>query len=101
MPRPEKADFTAGGKIAYFDRMEWPTIPEPATAAAALTSGEVDWYEQVQPDLIPQLRKNKDIHIGSANPGGFNGILRFNHMNPPFNNVAIRRAVMMAVDQPD
>jgi peptide/nickel transport system substrate-binding protein len=101
VPRPEKADFTAGGKIAYFDRMEWPTIPEPATAAAALTSGEVDWYEQVQPDLIPQLRKNKDIHIGSANPGGFNGILRFNHMNPPFNNVAIRRAVMMAVDQPD
>ena len=101
VPRPEKAEFTSGGKIAYFDRMEWPTIPEPATAAAALTSGEIDWYEQVQPDLIPQLRKNKDIHIGSANPGGFNGILRFNHMNPPFNNVAARRAVMMAVNQPD
>jgi Bacterial extracellular solute-binding proteins, family 5 Middle len=91
----------SGGKIAHFERMEWPTIPEPATAAAALTSGEIDWYEQVQPDLIPQLRRNKDIRIGSANPGGFNGILRFNHMNTPFNNVAIRRAVMMAVDQPE
>jgi peptide/nickel transport system substrate-binding protein len=101
VPRPENAEFTSGGKIAHFERMEWPTIPEPATAAAALTSGEIDWYEQVQPDLIPQLRRNKDIRIGSANPGGFNGILRFNHMNAPFNNVAIRRAVMMAVDQPD
>ena len=35
VPRPEQAEFTSGGKIAHFDRMEWPTIPEPATAAAA------------------------------------------------------------------
>jgi len=80
-------------------RRSW--IPEPATAAAALASGEVDWYEQVQSDLIPQLRRNANITIGSANPGGFNGILRFNHLQPPFNNVAIRRAVLMAVNQTD
>ncbi|MGE0224204.1 MAG: ABC transporter substrate-binding protein [Acetobacteraceae bacterium] len=101
VPRSEPADWTAGGKVAHFDRMEWPTIPEPATAAAALISGEVDWYEQVQPDLIPQLRRNADITIGSANPSGFNGILRFNHLQPPFNNVALRRAVLMAVNQQD
>ena len=101
IPRAEPAEYTSGGKIAHFERLEWPTIPEPATAAAALTAGEVDWYKQVQPDLIPQLRKNPDIKIGSANPGGFNGILRFNHLHPPFNNVAIRRAVMMVVNQPD
>jgi len=100
-PRSEPADFTSGGKVAHFERMEWPTIPEPSTAAAALISGEVDWYEQVQPDLIPQLRKNRDLRIGSANPGGFNGILRFNHLHPPFNDVQIRRAVLMAVNQPD
>lgn len=101
VPRPEPADYTAGGKVAHFDRVEWPTIPEPATAAAALVSGEVDWYEQVQPDLVAQLRRNHDIAIGSANPGGFNGILRFNHLQPPFNNVAMRRAVMMAANQAD
>jgi peptide/nickel transport system substrate-binding protein len=101
VPRNEPADWSAGGKVAQFERVEWPTIPEPATAAAALVSGEVDWYEQVQPDLIPQLAKNRDIAIGSANPGGFNGIMRFNHLQPPFNNVAIRRAVLMAVNQAD
>ena len=101
VPRQEAAEFTSGGKIAHFERLEWPTIPEPATAAAALTSGEVDWYEQVQPDLIPQLRKNADIKIGSANPGGFNGVLRFNHLQAPFNNVAVRRAVLMMVNQAD
>ena len=101
VPRSEPAELTSGGKIAHFERLEWPTIPEPATAAAALLAGEVDWYEQVQADLIPQLKKSPDVRIGSANPGGFNGILRFNHLQAPFNNVAIRRAVMMLVNQAD
>ncbi len=101
VPRSEPADYTSGGKVAHFDRLEWPTIPEPSTAAAALTSGEVDWYEQVQPDLVAQLRKNPELRIGSANPAGFNGVLRFNHLQAPFNNAAIRRAVLMAVNQAD
>ena len=101
VPRSEPAEYTSGGKIAHFDRLEWPAIPEPATAAAALTAGEADWYEQVQPDLIPQMRKNPDIKVGSANPWGFNGILRFNHLQAPFNNVAVRRAVLMVADQAD
>ncbi len=101
VPRKETPDWSSGGKVVHFDRMEWPTIPDAATAAAALRSGEVDWYEQVQPDLIAPLKKNPDITIGSANPAGFNGILRFNHLHPPFNNVGIRRAVLMAVNQQD
>ena len=101
VPRQEPAEWTAGGKVAHMDRIEWKVIPDSATAAAALQAGEIDWYEQVQADLVPLLRKNPDIRIGSANPTGFNGILRFNHLHPPFNNVAVRRAVMMAVNQTD
>ncbi len=101
VPRQEPADWTSGGKVAYFDRVEWKIIPDSATASAALQAGEVDWYEQVQADLVPLLRRNPDIAIGSANPTGFNGVLRFNHLNPPFNDVRIRRAVLMAVNQTD
>ena len=50
---------------------------------------------------MPLLRRNPDVAIGSANPTGFNGILRFNHLHPPFNNVAVRRAVLMAINQHD
>ena len=100
-PRQEPAEWTSGGKMAHFDRIEWKIIPDAATTAAALQAGEVDWYEQVQPDLVPLLRKNPDIAIGSANPSGFNGVLRFNHLTAPFNDVRIRRAVLMAVNQPD
>ncbi len=101
VPRQEPAGWTAGGKIAHFERVEWKNIPDSATAAAALMAGEVDWYEQVQPDLLPLLRGKPAIEIGNANPSGYNGILRFNHLHPPFNNQAIRQAVMMAVDQAD
>ncbi len=101
VPRQEPAEWTSGGKVMHFDRVEWKIIPDAATAAAALQSGEVDWYEQVHADLIPVLRKHPDITIGSANPTGFNAVLRFNHLHPPFNNVAIRRAIMMAVSQED
>ena len=101
VPRQEPAEWTAGGKVAHMERIVWNVIPDSATAAAALQAGEIDWYEQVQADLVPLLRKNPDIRIGSANPTGFNGILRFNHLHAPFNNVAVRRAVMMAVNQTD
>ncbi len=101
VPRQEKAEWTSGGKLAHFDRYEWVVIPDSATASSALVTGEIDWYEQVQPDLLPPLRANPNIVIGKANPTGYNGILRFNHIQPPFNNVAIRRAILMAVDQND
>jgi peptide/nickel transport system substrate-binding protein len=101
VPRQEPADWSAGGKVTHFDRIEWRIIPDSATAAAALQSGEVDWYEQVQPDLVPLLRANADIHIGSHNPTGYNGALRFNHLHPPFDNVLARRAVLMGINQAD
>ena len=101
VPRQEPAEWTSGGKVVHFDRVEWQVIPDAATAAAALQNNEVDWYEQVHPDLVSTLRKNPNIEIGAANPTGFNAVLRFNHLHPPFNNLAIRRAVMMAVNQED
>jgi len=101
VPRQEPAEWMTGGKVAHFDRVVWRVIPDSATAAAALQNGEVDWYEQVQPDLVALLKRNPAIVIGNHNPTGYNGVLRFNHLQAPFNNVAVRRAVMMAVNQED
>jgi peptide/nickel transport system substrate-binding protein len=38
-PRGEPADFLSGGKRVAFDRVEWVTLTDPATAAAALQRG--------------------------------------------------------------
>jgi peptide/nickel transport system substrate-binding protein len=100
VPRPSgRPSFAAGPKIAYVDRVEWHTIPDAATAAAALQSGEVDWWEQPQRDLMPMLRKHKDILIEVKERGGLMGMIRFNHLVPPFDNPAIRRALLGGVNQ--
>ena len=45
VPRSEPPSFWAGGKVAHVDRIECKYMPDPATAAAALQTGEVDWLE--------------------------------------------------------
>ena len=68
---------------------------------AAANSGEVDWWQQLPNDLIPVVAKNKDVKVESVDPLGSIGILRFNHLQPPFNNVKMRQAVLAVVDQND
>ena len=98
-PRNEKSSWLAGGKKMLLDRIEWVIMPDAATAAAALQNGEVDWWENPVIDLVPLLRKNKDIMVDIADPLGNIGTFRMNHMFPPFNDVKVRKAVMMALDQ--
>ena len=101
VPRQEKASWLAGGKQMLVDRIEWVVIPDPATAAAALQNGEVDWWENPIPDLVPVLKKNRNISVDIADPLGNIGSFRMNHLYPPFNNVKARRAVLTALSQED
>jgi peptide/nickel transport system substrate-binding protein len=94
-----KVGFTAGPKIAHFDRIEWLTLDQ-FSAMAALRNGEVDWWEVPLNDQAQALGRDRDrditviSHFATAM-----GILRFNHLHPPFNNVAVRQALVGAVDQ--
>jgi len=101
VPRAGAPSRTAGGKVAHFERIEWTIIPDSATAAAALQSGEIDWWEQVNADLIPALKRNRAITVEIANTLGYIGFARFNTLHPPFDNPAIRRALLSAVNQED
>jgi len=89
--------FTSGPKIAHFDRVEWLTLDQ-FSASAALRSGEVDWWEVPLNDQAQALARDRDITVVSHFATAM-GILRFNHLHPPFNNVAVRRALLGAVDQ--
>ena len=100
-PRQEKASWLAGGKQMLVDRIEWVVIPDPATAAAALQNGEVDWWESPITDLVPSLKKNRNINVDIADPLGNIGSFRMNHLHPPFNDVKVRRAVLTALSQED
>ena len=101
VPRQEKASWLAGGKPMLVDRVEWVVMPDPATAAAALQNGEVDWWENPISDLVPVLKGNKNIAVDIGDPLGNVGSFRINHLHPPFNNVKARRALLMALSQED
>jgi peptide/nickel transport system substrate-binding protein len=89
--------FTSGPKIAHFDRVEWLTLDQ-FSAMAALRSGEIDWWEVPLNDQARALAGERDLTVVSQYATA-TGILRFNHLHPPFNNVAVRQAILGAVDQ--
>ncbi len=101
IPRKEPASWTAGGKIAKVDRVEWITMPDAQTAVNALQSGDIDFLEITPWDLLPMLEANKEIKVEVLNKLGFHAIGRMNFLYPPFDNPKIRRAAFMAMNQKD
>jgi peptide/nickel transport system substrate-binding protein len=101
VPREEKPSWLAGGKKVMLERVEWVVMPDPATAAAALQNGEVDWWESPIADLVPVLRRNRNIEVDIADPLGNVGSFRMNHLHAPFNDPRARRAILMALSQED
>jgi peptide/nickel transport system substrate-binding protein len=94
-----KPDWTAGPKIVHYDRVVWTTIPDAGTAAAALRTDEQDWQETTPHDLLPILKAEEDITTRVLDPRGYTCMMRVNHLQPPFDNPAIRRALLGAIDQ--
>jgi peptide/nickel transport system substrate-binding protein len=102
VPRPAgNTSLLAGPKVARFDRVEWQIMPDPSTAAGALRQGEVDWWDQPIYDLLPALKRDRNLTVEVLDPYGAIGVLRFNQLQPPFDNPAIRRAVLGAIKQSD
>ena len=99
VPRQEEASWLAGGKRIVADRIEWITMPDPATTAAALQNREIDWWEVPHPDLVPMLRKNRNVVLDIQDRLGNIGILAINHLLPPFNDARARRALITALSQ--
>ncbi|WP_421990130.1 ABC transporter substrate-binding protein [Roseococcus sp.] len=94
-------EWTAGPKRVNLDRVEMHVIVDSSTAAAALQRGEMDWWSWPEADLLPLLARSRDITLREADPTGLIGTLRLNHLVAPFDNPAIRRAVLRAVRQED
>jgi peptide/nickel transport system substrate-binding protein len=98
-PRSEPANGLSGGKVVKVDRVEWVTIPDQQTQVSALLNGEIDMVENVPPDLLPLLQKDKDVKVMVVNKAGRQYELRFNVLHKPFDNPRIREAVLYALDQ--
>lgn len=83
----------------HFDRLEWTGIPDGGTAAAALHTGEMDWVEVPEMDLLPSLARVPKLIVETNRVSTAIGIARFNHLYSPFDNAAVWRALLGAIDQ--
>ena len=101
VPRNEPPSWSAGGKVVNIDRFELRVIPDAATVAAALQTGEIDWWDQMQPDVVPTIRRSRGARVFVRNPLGTLFTMRFNCLHPPFNNYKVRHAVMLGINQQD
>lgn len=81
---------------AHLEKIEWRFIPDPATRAAALLSGEVHVIDNPEPQVITTAPENV-THIDAPRPGSVNRI-ELNSGQPPFDDVRVREAFMLAVD---
>jgi peptide/nickel transport system substrate-binding protein len=101
VPRQEPADYLSGGKRALVERVEWLYIPDQNTALAALNSGEIDYFEAPPLDFIASLQRNRNIRIVDIDALGTAGLIRPNHLYPPFNDARARQALAHLVRQED
>lgn len=101
-PRGEPADGLSGGKKVYFDRVDLLSVPDQATRVASLQTGELDLLEIVPFDFINTLRKDPAITVAAQRGvAQMMSVLSINHLQPPFNNVLMRRALQAAIGQED
>jgi len=96
LPRPSGTpSFSAGPKAVYIDRVIWNFVQDPSNGLG----GARNWWENPTIDLVPQLKRNKDLVLTVKDRTGEICCLRFNHLFPPFDDAAIRRVVLAAMDQ--
>ena len=99
VPRDEPPDGLAGGRVVKVDRVQFDVQPDQATAAAALQAGEVDFLERPSYDLLPMLRRNRDIKVQVLTELAGQAVLRPNSLYPPFNDPKARLALAYIIDQ--
>ena len=64
----------AGGKRVYLDRVVMALHPEPATAAAAIETGEIDYWWLPPADFVARLEKNPEHPGVRRGSGGHPGL---------------------------
>ncbi len=102
VPRPNgKPDRATGPKIVHFERVVWTTMPDQGIALAALQKGEQDWWEFASQDLLPLVRKDPTLRGEVLETEGNYVMIRFNHLQPPFNRPEMRRVILRALNQED
>jgi peptide/nickel transport system substrate-binding protein len=88
-----------GGEV-WLDGVEWIDTGNDATAmVAAFDGGEIDANYQTAPAFIPLLDASGVVTEGIATAQTL--VLRLNQLNKPYDDVRVRRALQLAINNAD
>ena len=92
-----KNPTTGTKRVPQHDRLVLIPMPEATTRAAALMAGQVDFLEAPSPDTIPRL-KSSGMNVITL-PYPHNWHYQLNFVEPPFNDVRVRKAANYAMNR--
>jgi peptide/nickel transport system substrate-binding protein len=81
----------------YLDQIRYRPIPDDTVKLASLQSGEIDVMDYVQPRDVAAVKADKNVVVVDVPSLASFGYL-MNHTKAPFNNKALRQAVVSALD---
>jgi peptide/nickel transport system substrate-binding protein len=88
--------FEAG--LPKLDAVHFRIMPEGASKVAALLAGDIDLLWNVPLESIEQLSAQPKIKVDESSTGTWDGLV-MNNAQPPFNDMRVRRAVLLAIDK--
>ena len=84
--------------VPKLDRVTFRFMPDPASALAALLSGDVDIDARVPAEIAIGVKNNPAIRT-IAGPQNLVQILAINNARVPFNDLRVRQAIAYALDR--
>ncbi|QIG98427.1 MULTISPECIES: ABC transporter substrate-binding protein [unclassified Bradyrhizobium] len=92
-------DYWDKGK-PYLDRIILKPLPDAQSRFASLQSGEADiiWDDEADADNIIKARKDASLTVHTYQGSGAS-VAAFNTKVPPFDDVRVRQALVMALDR--
>ena len=87
------------GTPARLERVTFRVIPDPSTALAALTAGDVDAFTNFPaPENLAALARDPRFEVVVGSTEG-KTLLAINNARAPFNDLNVRRALASAIDR--
>lgn len=102
VPREGEPSGFSGAKRPNVDRIELVWIDDAQTKMQALIAGEIDILEQPSIDFLPILESDPGIEvIRTGKVDSHWGLIRINHLHPPFDKPEMRQALYHLINQED
>ncbi len=98
--RTEPTSGFAGKRHAYADEIHILEIPDPTTRLAGLQAGQFDYVAELSLDFYNTVKDDPNINV-IINEPGVRPFIWFNNINPPTDNVMIRRALVASWNHED